>query len=565
MTRIMTTTTIANTIPNSTPATTSQTTLLTMTTTTTTSAVRPPVSTPATPIYNKVGNGNFVYDASAPDGLAVWIARFNAKLVLGNAYHGDGNTGNYAVQFITGVASPAGRRVRRQTANGGAAGIEQILADLSTTSQYTVSLWYYVDYSLAANAAPENCRVEAHYGNVIFSSTPYFSSNTGQASQWVQFVSTVIPSTSSGNLLFSLNCINGGTAQALISEVFVSNQVTAGNINNISLDYSLAPAPSTTAPTQGPSSKASSSIAPPAPTCSLHIVVPFPSGAGCQKQIATTGNPDQLYIYGNSGISNGDCVAACLDNPNCQSFSWGPISGAAQCILYPKTVAAYAVAASSSSGFYVWDRACWNYYGAGSSPCIVAQNTVTVPISSTITSTPVPVCTATACITTYPVPASTCTNLLPNPSPACNAVCGVTAAGVQNVYNAPFTSITSCQLGCVQSATCKSWAFQTLCQFSDQEFLWSNVGTAWTQGGNGQKWFDNQCFYCAGDVKVSSCATTTSSTTTPARAATCPTQLVVNPSFETFDSTNGMVPPWNLASFSSLLVRPWVPWTAPSS
>lgn len=195
------------------------------------------MSTPATPIHKKVGNGNFVYDASAPGGLVVWITRGNTKLVLGNASHGDGNTGNYAVQLITGAAASAGRRVRRQTANGGAAGIEQVLADLDTTSQYTVSLWYYVDYSLAANAAPENCRLEAYYGNALFSSTPYFSSNTGQTSQWVQYLSAVNPSTSSGNLLFSLSCINGGTAQALISEVYVSNRVTPSNISNISLDY----------------------------------------------------------------------------------------------------------------------------------------------------------------------------------------------------------------------------------------------------------------------------------------------------------------------------------------
>ncbi|MCJ1246762.1 hypothetical protein MMC30_003971 [Trapelia coarctata] len=552
-----TTTTRANAIPSSTSATTTQTTLLTITRTTT--AVATPVSTPASRIYNKVGNGNFVYDASAPGGLAAWIARGNAKLVYGNAYHGDGNTGNYAVQLTTGAAALA-RRVRRQTANGGAAGIEQILVDLSTTSQYTVSLWYYVDYTLATNTAPENCRIDAYYGSTLFSSTPYFAANTGQTSQWVQFVSTVTPSTSSGNLLFSLNCINSGTAESLISEVFVSNQATPYNINNISLDYSLAPATSTTTSTtaQGPSSVASSSIAPPNHTCSLHIVVPFPSTASCQKQVGTTGSPDELYIYGNNGISNGDCAAACLKNPNCKSFSWGPMSGAAQCILYPQTVGSYAVAASSSSGLYVWDRACWTYYGANSGPCVVVQSSTTstkpkTTATVTLTTTPVPVCTATACSTTYPVPASTCENLLPNPSPACNAVCGAAGAGIQNVYEAPFSSIATCQLGCVQSATCKSWAFQTLCQFSDQEFLWSNVGSVWSQLGNGEKWFDNQCFFCAGDAKGSSCATTTTSpTTTPAGGANCPTQLVVNPSFETFDASNGMVAPWSLASFSSL-------------
>lgn len=186
--------------------------------TTTSSSVPPPVAIPASSIYNKVGNGNVVYDASALGGLAACIALGNGKLVYGNAYHGDGNIVIYAVQLITEAVSPAGRWVRRQTANGGAPGIEQILADLSTTPQYTLSLWYYVDFTLAMNAAPQNCRIDAYYGSTLFSSTQYFAANTGQSSQWVQFVSAVTPSTSSGNLLFSLNCINGGMAEALISE-----------------------------------------------------------------------------------------------------------------------------------------------------------------------------------------------------------------------------------------------------------------------------------------------------------------------------------------------------------
>ena len=99
----------------------------------------PSVTAPATPIYNVVGNGNFQYDASAPGGLAFWTALGTAHLVSGNAYHGDGNIGNYAVQLISSGASSGRRRVRRQTSNGGAAGIEQILSDLDQTSQYTVS------------------------------------------------------------------------------------------------------------------------------------------------------------------------------------------------------------------------------------------------------------------------------------------------------------------------------------------------------------------------------------------------------------------------------------------
>ncbi|MCJ1434822.1 Muc22p [Xylographa pallens] len=562
------------TVTTSSPATGSHSTSTTSTTTTA-SLAGPLPTAPTSPIYNVVGNGNFQYDASAPGGLAAWIALGDAKLVAGNAYHGDGNTGSYAVQLITESAAIAGRRVvRRQTSNGGAAGIEQILADLDETTQYTVSLWYYVDYTLAANAQPQNCRIDAYYGSTLFSSTPYFASNTGQASAWVQFVSTFTPSTSGGNLQFLLDCVSSGTAEALIDEVFVSNQVTPNDIDNISLTFTLAPntfIATTISSTQVPSSVAATSIAPPNPTCTIHIISPAPAGATCQHEVASTGSSDELYIYGDIGIALPDCAAECLANSACGSMSWGPMSGAAQCILYPRSVASYATPASSSSGLYVWDQACWKYLGANGAACpgtpsssITSSAPQTTTSTSTTTSTQMSITTTTAtstntatgCSTTYPSPAATCTDLLPNPSPAANAVCGIAGAGIQNVYEGMFPSSASCQLGCLQSPTCKSWAYLTLCQFSDEEFLLSNIGHTWTEGGNGELWFDNECFFCAGDVPGSSCASTTTSATTPSTTATsptiCPTQLVLNPSFETYNSSNSAAAPWDFASFSSL-------------
>ncbi|MCJ1387025.1 Mucin-21 [Xylographa soralifera] len=547
----------------------------TASTTTTSSLVGPLPTAPATPIYNVVGNGNFQYDASAPGGLAAWIALGDAMLVSGNAYHGDGNTGNYAVQLITGSAAIAGRRVvRRQASNGGAAGIEQTLADLDETSQYTVSLWYYVDYTLAANTQPQNCRIDAYYGSTLFSSTPYFTANTGQASAWVQFVSTFTPSTSSGNLQFLLDCVSSGTAEALIDEVFVSNQVTPNDIDNISLTFTLAPNTltiTTTSSTLTPSSVAATSIVPPNPTCTIHIISPPPAGATCQQEVASTGSSDELYIYGDIGIALPDCAAACLANSACGSMSWGPMSGAAQCILYPRSVASYATPASSSSGLYVWDQACWKYLGANGAPCpstpsssTTSSSSQTITSTSTTTSSQMSITTttttatniATGCSTTYPSPAATCTDLLPNPSPAANAVCGIAGAGNMNVYQGMFSSSASCQLGCLQSPTCKSWAFLNLCQFSNQEFLLSNVDSVWVEGGNGELWFDNECFFCAGDVPGSSCASTTTSatisSTTAVSSTACPTQLVVNPSFETYTSSNSAAAPWDFASFSSL-------------
>ncbi|MCJ1411705.1 hypothetical protein MMC19_005797 [Ptychographa xylographoides] len=549
-------TTSSTTLKTSTPTlTTSSTTSSTQTTlktmTTTPQPTPPPTSSPAPvqtgAIYNVVANGNFVYDASAPGGLAGWLTSGDAQLVASNSYKGDGNTGNYAVQLITGsAAATKHRKIRRQSPTT-PAGIEQMLTNLGTTSQYTVSLWYYVDYTAAANSAPQNCRIDAYYGNALFSSTPYFAANTGQSSAWVQFVSSVTPAASDGNLEFLLDCVNGGTAQVLIDEVFVSNQVTPNNIDNYSLTYTLAPTTST-----GPITVASSSITPPNPTCSIHLALIPPNGAVCQKQVASAGSADELFIYGALGIDYVSCAQECLATSNCQSFSWGPMSGNGQCILYPQNVAAYGAPASSTSGLYVWDKGCWTYLGPSGSSCSATATTTATP---TTTYTP-------SCSSVYPSPASTCAQLLPNPSPSANLVCGLLAAGIQDVYAGAFATENSCQLGCLQSATCRSWAFVstgsgTACQFSDREFLLSNQNSVWAPNtANGQVWFDNECFRCAGDALLNSCPTTTTATTTTSPTAiapsTCPSQLVLNPSFESFDPATDTPAAWTTASFSTL-------------
>ncbi|MCJ1281052.1 hypothetical protein MMC26_000370 [Xylographa opegraphella] len=211
----------------------------------------------AATIYNAVGNGNFVYNASYPaGGLTVWSALGDATLVPGNAYHGDGNTGNYAVQFIAGSAATTGRKMRRQAPSAAAPGIEQTIGNLSTTSTYTVSVWYYINETLAVNANPQNCAIDGSFDDIVFNSS-YFASNTGQTSEWIQFLSTFTPSTSNGTLAFVVNCINGGSVQVLIDEIFVSDQVTPADINNMTLAFMAPPTTSTT-----------SSVSPPGTTTS---------------------------------------------------------------------------------------------------------------------------------------------------------------------------------------------------------------------------------------------------------------------------------------------------------
>ena len=234
---------------------------------------------------------------------------------------------------------------------------------------------------------------------------------------------------------------------------------------------------------QVPSSVASTSIVPPNPTCTTHTISPFPARSTYQKEVTTTSSPDELYIYGDTGIALVDCAAACLANSACESISYGPISGAGQCILYLRSVASEGFAASSSSGLYVWDASCWTYLGTNGAACSVTPSSTT---STQITTTPTSSSTtgsSTGCSTTYPYPAVTCTDVLPNPSPATTAVCGIAGAGTNaNVSEGNFDSSATCQLGCVQSATCKSWAYLNICQFSDEEFLTTNEGSVWSPG-----------------------------------------------------------------------------------
>ncbi|MCJ1418551.1 hypothetical protein MMC32_004899 [Xylographa parallela] len=211
-----------------------------------TSSSPSPTSSGVVTIYNTVGNGNFAYNASFPaGGLTVWSALGDATLVPGNAYHGDGNTGNYAVQLIAGSAATTGRKLRRQASSAAAPGIEQTVGNLSTTSTYTVSVWYYINETLAVNANPQNCAIDGSFDNAIFNSS-YFASNTGQTSEWVQFLSTFTPSTSNGTLAFVVNCINSGSVEVLIDEIFVSDQVTPADINNMPLVFTTPPTASTT-------------------------------------------------------------------------------------------------------------------------------------------------------------------------------------------------------------------------------------------------------------------------------------------------------------------------------
>ena len=108
-----------------------------------------------------------------------------------------------------------------------------------------VSVWYYINETLAVNADPQNCAIEGTYDSTIFNSS-YFASNTGQTSAWVQFLSTFTPSTSNGTLAFVVNCINSGSVEVLIDEIFVSDQVTPADINNMSLAFTMPPTISTT-------------------------------------------------------------------------------------------------------------------------------------------------------------------------------------------------------------------------------------------------------------------------------------------------------------------------------
>ncbi|KPM34327.1 hypothetical protein AK830_g12239 [Neonectria ditissima] len=211
----------------------------TLTSTIVTSTTSPPVVT------NEVANGNFVaYDPNSRNGIYAFNSEGDARLVQGNGYQGDGSQ-------ETGCVVLGSQTNSKRQATDWNAMIEQQLEDLNVANLYTVRFFY----AILDNTVADTCRINAYYGDDIFASTPYFPvvATTPSQMQWLEFVNQAAVQTASGLIRFALAC-SGGSAQIYIDQVFVSDKVTPGDVDTISLFYESARTAATIQSVSTPSS-----------------------------------------------------------------------------------------------------------------------------------------------------------------------------------------------------------------------------------------------------------------------------------------------------------------------
>ncbi|KAM5362163.1 hypothetical protein ACJZ2D_012685 [Fusarium nematophilum] len=319
----------------------------------------PPSTTTEAPIVvtNVMINGDYGgYDPRAYGGIYAFEGGGEAKLLQGPGYQGDGSRESNCVQLLRRSSTPAKRDTPPENP-----WIQQRLEDMEP-SDYTVRFWYVV----LSNSIADTCRIEGFYGGDMFGATPYFPVvEDAVGDNWVPFVELMPVTTSSGMIRFELSCVDGGAAEVYFDQVFVSNQVSPDDMDNISLFFPTArhaatvpPGQSTTlsattsgdletfttelsskdTTTAGTVTKTSTgtedagiesttlsaspptdSAAPPTPKRCAKLV-PGAPGRGCAKRPY---NSNQGYKrFPESRILREQCAALCLADTNCQSFEW---------------------------------------------------------------------------------------------------------------------------------------------------------------------------------------------------------------------------------------------------
>ncbi|KAF4977385.1 hypothetical protein FZEAL_6075 [Fusarium zealandicum] len=330
------------------------------------SKTAPPSTTTDGPIVvtNAVANGDFGgYDPSADGGIYAFEAGGAAKLLQGAGLQGDHSQESNCVQLRT--QNQNSGPVKRDTPPENSY-IQQKLEQMEP-SDYTVRFWYVV----LNNAVADTCRVEGFYGGDLFGATPYFPVvSDGVGDQWKEFIDSMPVTTTSGMVRFELSCVNGGSAEVYFDQVFVSNQVSPDNMDNISLFFPTSKHAATLPPdrtstlqsvdtpmTTSDKAEASATETSPAgsytsettarisartsdatsdstttsavsPTDTVTPdgkkvcakLVPGAPGRGCAKRPYNSSRGYKNYPAGS--ITKEQCAALCLVDGQCQSFEW---------------------------------------------------------------------------------------------------------------------------------------------------------------------------------------------------------------------------------------------------
>ncbi|KAM0312339.1 hypothetical protein ACHAPQ_012250, partial [Fusarium lateritium] len=193
-------------------------------------------------ITNAVTNGDFGgYDPSADGGIYAFQAGGNARLLQGPGHQGQTDERN-CVQLKT--SSGTGTDNSKRDFASDYPWIQQQLDNMEP-SDYTVRFWY----SIVNNAVADTCRIEGFYGSEKFGATPYFPV-VSDGNDWKDFVDSMAVTTTSGKIRFELACVNGGSAEVLFDQVFVSNKIGEEWVDGISLFFPTSKHAATITPAQ---------------------------------------------------------------------------------------------------------------------------------------------------------------------------------------------------------------------------------------------------------------------------------------------------------------------------
>ncbi|CAG1983863.1 unnamed protein product [Fusarium graminearum] len=177
-------------------------------------------------VKNKIAGGNFATRGTVGNPVPGFSVEGEAQILLNKGYTGDGSKEQGCIE-LSATGSPAGRK----RAVGNAVRISQQVSDLNTKNKYTVRFFYAAITTISVNM----CDMSASIGNLELYMSNIISSR--QVIQWATILTqTDVPHTE-GTFLLSFTCPIGGIAIIYVDSIFMSNQVTPDNIDDVAINF----------------------------------------------------------------------------------------------------------------------------------------------------------------------------------------------------------------------------------------------------------------------------------------------------------------------------------------
>ncbi|KAF4977611.1 hypothetical protein FZEAL_5895 [Fusarium zealandicum] len=183
----------------------------------------------STVVKNIMSNGNFALrDSENPSIIPGFSIQGQAEIVENKGYTGDGSKEKGCVEMSASENSPS----KRKRGIGNIVSISQQLDNLDVKKKYTVRFFYAV---VTSPASINVCFLNAYIGGHEFFTTVILS--VGQGIEWNTVLTQSDVPAPEAAFSISMNCIRGDFAMIYVDSIFMSNQVTPENINNVVIDY----------------------------------------------------------------------------------------------------------------------------------------------------------------------------------------------------------------------------------------------------------------------------------------------------------------------------------------